>query len=181
MTIFRDVLVPYDFSPDADSALRVALQLGREEHGRVTVLHAIPVLSRVIGVPPGVFPPAVLSAALPADQLRRLEARVARARRRRTAPAVVSRVVVADPVAAILDAATSSTAIVMGTLGLTGLSHLVIGSVAEKVVRHAGVPVLTIHAGLQMVAQPRRRLGVRRGRGSSHIRPRRGDRRRRVA
>jgi universal stress protein A len=33
---------------------------------------------------------------------------------------------------------------VMGTHGRTGLAHLVVGSVAERVVRHAPVPVLTI-------------------------------------
>lgn len=147
MTLFRNVLVPYDFSSDADRALRAALELAREERGRVTVLHAIPLLSRVVGVPPGVFPPAVLSAALPAEQQRRLERRVARALRGRTAPRVTCKVVVAEPIAAILDAARRSTAIVMGTLGLTGLTHLVIGSVAEKVVRHASIPVLTIRAG----------------------------------
>ena len=32
----------------------------------------------------------------------------------------------------------------MSTSGRSGLSHLLIGSVAEKVVRHANVPVLTI-------------------------------------
>ena len=40
--LFRNVLVPYDFSPYAARALAVALQLAREERGRVTVLHAIP-------------------------------------------------------------------------------------------------------------------------------------------
>jgi len=160
MMLFRRVLVPYDFSPDADRALRIALALAREERGQVTVLHAIPRLSRIVGVPPGVFPPAVLSAALPAEQRRRLEARVARALRGRKTPPVACRVIVDDPLTAILDAARRSTAIVMGTLGLTGLSHIVIGSVAEKVVRHAGVPVLTIRAG----ARPGLRRVVRRRR-----------------
>ncbi len=36
--------------------------------------------------------------------------------------------------------------IVMGTHGRTGLAHLVIGSVAEKVVRKSPVPVLTVRA-----------------------------------
>ena len=36
--------------------------------------------------------------------------------------------------------------IVMGTHGRTGLSHLVLGSVAERVVRESPVPVLTAHA-----------------------------------
>ena len=159
MTLFRRILVPYDFSPDAARALRVALELAEAERGRVTVLHAIPPLSRVVGVPPGVFPPAVLSAALPADQMRRLEEHLTRVRRRRKRPPVTCKVVVAEPIRAILDAARSATSIVMGTLGLTGLSHFVIGSVAEKVVRHAGIPVLTIRAGARAKPgrAPRRR------------------------
>jgi nucleotide-binding universal stress UspA family protein len=36
--------------------------------------------------------------------------------------------------------------IAMGTHGRTGISHLVLGSVAEKVVRHAKCPVLTVRA-----------------------------------
>jgi nucleotide-binding universal stress UspA family protein len=35
--------------------------------------------------------------------------------------------------------------IVMGTQGKTGLSHVLLGSVAERVIRHAEVPVLTVH------------------------------------
>ena len=35
--------------------------------------------------------------------------------------------------------------IVMGTRGLRGLSHVLLGSVTEKVVRRAPVPVLTVH------------------------------------
>lgn len=158
--LFRKVLVPYDFSPHAERALGIALELARKEHGRATVLHAIPLLSRMVGVPPGVFPPAMLSAALPDEQRRRLEARVARVLRGRKGPPVACRVVVAEPLTAILDAAERSTAIVMGTLGLTGLAHLMIGSVAEKVVRHAGIPVLTVRAG----ARRRGRRATRRRR-----------------
>jgi universal stress protein A len=156
--LFRKVLVPYDFSSHADRALGVALGLARKERGRVTVLHAIPLVSRMVGIPPGVFPPAMLSAALPDEQRRRLEARVARALSGRKGPPVACRVVVAEPLTAILDAAGRSTAIVMGTLGLTGLAHLLIGSVAEKVVRHAGIPVLTVRVGAR---RPPRRASHR--------------------
>jgi nucleotide-binding universal stress UspA family protein len=55
-------------------------------------------------------------------------------------------VVIADPFQAIMDAARGATAIVMGTLGRTGLPHLMLGSVAAKTVRHAPVPVLTVRA-----------------------------------
>jgi nucleotide-binding universal stress UspA family protein len=145
--LFRNVLVPYDFSPHATQALRVAADLARAERGRLTVLHAIPLFSRVVGVPPGKFPPAVVSSRLAADMRRRLEARVARTIGTRKAVRISCRVVVADPLSAILEGARGTSAIVMGTLGLTGLPHLIIGSVAEKVVRHATVPVLTVRSG----------------------------------
>ena len=35
--------------------------------------------------------------------------------------------------------------VVMGTRGLTGIDHLLVGSVAEKVVRISKIPVLTVH------------------------------------
>jgi len=52
------------------------------------------------------------------------------------------------PAPAILEYATSGgfDLIVMGTHGRTGLSHAVLGSVAERVVRRAPCPVLTVHA-----------------------------------
>jgi nucleotide-binding universal stress UspA family protein len=142
--LFRNVLVPYDFSNHATRALRAAAELARAERGRLTVLHAVPPFSRLIGVPPGGFPPAVRSSELVADQQRRLEARVARVVGKGRRVPVTCRVVVADPFEAILAAAPRATAIVMGTLGLSGIPRLLIGSVAAKVVRHAPVPVLTV-------------------------------------
>ena len=64
---------------------------------------------------------------------------------RRVRP-VKSWVMVGSPATCILDAARKADAIVMGTLGRTGLPHLLLGSVAERVVRHAAVPVLTVRA-----------------------------------
>jgi len=50
--------------------------------------------------------------------------------------------------AEILQAArdTQSDMIVLGTHGRTGLAHLLIGSIAEKVVRHSPIPVVTVSA-----------------------------------
>jgi len=75
----------------------------------------------------------------------------------RSRPPIEVSVVIGDPMDRILAAAKQADLIVMSTAGRTGLSHLVIGSVAEKVVRHARIPVLTLRPGAA------RRAGAGRG------------------
>lgn len=64
---------------------------------------------------------------------------------------VTARLEGGDPIEAILRIAHDEPfdLIVMGTHGRRGLSHLLIGSVAEKVVRQAGIPVLTVRAPVE--------------------------------
>ena len=61
-----------------------------------------------------------------------------------------------DPADAIVNYATNVGVdlIVMGTHGRTGVSHLLMGSVAEKVVRHAPCPVLTVRQHAQAFVLP---------------------------
>jgi nucleotide-binding universal stress UspA family protein len=152
--LFRKVLVPYDFSRHATRALRVAAELARAHDGRLLVVHVVPRLAQFMGIPPGGFPPAEVTARLVQDQQRRLEARVARTVGKRVPTAC--RVEVGDPVHAILDATRGMSAVVMGTLGLTGVTRFVVGSVAERVVRHAPIPVLTMRAGARLRARAAR-------------------------
>jgi len=150
--LFRRILVPHDFSEHAGRALRVAADLaGRDE--RLTVLHVVVPFYAFPG-----FPPAEQAAWMPPPNLesetqRKLEAAVARTLGRR-ARNVVCRVVIGDPYQVIVEAAGRVDSVVMATVGRTGLSHLLIGSVAEKVVCHSPVPVLTIGAAS---ASPRSR------------------------
>jgi len=73
------------------------------------------------------------------EKLRQLESQAHRVR-------VESQVLEGDPVDMILRAAeeTHSDVIVMGTHGRTGLSRLLLGSVAEAVIRKAPCPVLSV-------------------------------------
>lgn len=141
--LFRRILVPHDFSDHATRGLAIAAGLAGPE-SVITVLHAMtPVYSAMGG------PAADLAWAptpeMVADVKRQLARVCERALGREAASRLRLRVVLSDPLSAILAAARSADVIVMTTLGRTGLGHLLMGSVAEKVVRHATIPVLTVH------------------------------------
>ena len=159
MTLFRRILVPHDFSEHATRALALATKLAREHRGRLLVLHVITPFhpttalaeEAIAWVPDG---------DLVAGERRHLEALVARTVTGPKAPAVTCKVEIGDPFARIVDAARHADAVVMATAGRTGLSHLLIGSVAEKVVRHAPVPVLTLRPARTRATQASRRTGA---------------------
>jgi universal stress protein A len=143
-SLFRRVLVPHDFSPQATVALKAAARLAREHDGALTVLHVVVPFYMPADVPFGFAADAMPSpTTFVPEQRKRLESLVTKALGT-DAPPVTYRVDVGDASQCILDAARRADSIVMSTSGRSGLSHLLIGSVAEKVVRHANVPVLTI-------------------------------------
>jgi nucleotide-binding universal stress UspA family protein len=142
--LFRHILVPHDFSEHATYALKVAAALAREHRGRLTVLYVVAPFQPVTSFPAAESTVWIPPTDLVVHERRALERIVARAVSGRGAPRVTCRVVVGDPLQRILDAARGVDLIVMATAGRTGLSHLLIGSVAEKVVRHASGPVLTV-------------------------------------
>ncbi len=140
--MFRRILVPHDFSDHATRGLAIAAGLAGPE-SVITVLHAMtPVYSAMGG------PAADLAWAPTPEMVGDVKRQLARVCERALGAEAASRlrlrVVLSDPLSAIL-AARSADVIVMTTLGRTGLGHLLMGSVAEKVVRHATIPVLTVH------------------------------------
>jgi nucleotide-binding universal stress UspA family protein len=140
MQPFRRLLVPHDLSDHADDALEVASQLTGPD-GELVVLHVV-----VPFVPIG--SPTAVSLQMPVcemkeDAIRHLKRVIAERLGPRRARAQIE-VVVDDPYRGIIDHSRGCDAIVMSTRGRTGLAHLVIGSVAEKVVRHSAIPVLTL-------------------------------------
>jgi nucleotide-binding universal stress UspA family protein len=140
--LFKRILVPHDFSSEADQALRVAGQLAGGS-GTVTALHVIePYYGPTDMTFATMVPPPE---SLVPEQRRELEGRVRKilgaAARRATV-----RVRVGDPGREIVRAAGKADSVVMATMGRTGISHLLIGSVAERVVRMSPVPVLTLRA-----------------------------------
>lgn len=161
-TRFRRILVPHDLSESATYAVRVAAELGAHDAARITVLHVLTPFYTGPGYPTqdeiAWTPPAEIAR----DRELRLAEIVRKSLGAAAAKKVTCRAVMGEAVPAILDAAKRADVIVMSTLGRTGLAHLLIGSVAEKVVRHASVPVLTVRAPRARGAGKGRRRGRRR-------------------
>jgi universal stress protein A len=140
----KTILVPVDFSSGSDIAVEWAQVLAEAFGARLVLLHVLDTsASALIGGPGGVLappPPVALY-----DEMRE-EARSAMATLAQRVPEATTLIREGTPRQEILRAAADLGAdlIVMGTHGRTGLAHLLFGSVAEHVVRHAPVPVFTI-------------------------------------
>jgi nucleotide-binding universal stress UspA family protein len=137
------VLCPVDFSDMSGKALHHAAAVARWYGAELHVLHAIvPVIPPPL--PVGAALPAMIAEESPAAAEQSLRQLVERAAIERHAVREVVRHGAA--VAEIVDYAREQDIdlIVLGTHGLTGLEHLLLGSVAERVLHYAPCPVLTI-------------------------------------
>lgn len=138
---FRHILVPVDFGEPSDGAVDVALTMALEFDSKVTLLH-------VAWMPPYYYSAYAEGLAYPMDEIEtrakaELDKAVAKAQARY--PRVEGVLLSGQPWEQILEAIRQSHAdlVVMGTHGRRGLSRVFLGSVAEKIVRHSPVPVLT--------------------------------------
>lgn len=143
MTLPRTILVPTDFSEHADQALEYAAALAAQIDAKIHLVHAITV--PLNGVREVSYGSAVIESTAKEVQagLDKLAARF----RERVSMAPV-RVEVGDAREVIDQVAEKIGAelIVMGTHGRRGVKRMLLGSVAESVVRSAPCPVLTIRA-----------------------------------
>lgn len=145
MTAFKRILVAHDFSDDAAAALDWAIELAGQLGAELHLLHAyrLPLeMFSPYGVPiPSSVMPEIREAAR--RRLKELKARV-------EAAGLTGQIHLREglPADAIVEAARELGAdlIVMGTRGRTGLAHVVLGSVAQRTVRSAPCPVLTLKA-----------------------------------
>jgi universal stress protein A len=144
---WKRILVPYDFSTCAAQALRLAADLAELHGARIVVLHASELPENLdanaLVHPPDAVEPTRADAFAMRGARAALE-ELAEPLRARGLD-VRAMALVGEVSTAILEAVadTAADVVVMGTHGRTGLSHLLLGSVAEKVVRHATVPVVT--------------------------------------
>lgn len=154
MLPLRTILVPTDFSEHSDLAYRFACMLARDTGAHIIALHVVVPPMIVYGE--GVVPP------VPADYPRELEEKLAALES--PTPNVTTEHLLIEGNAAdtILRTARDHHCdlIVIGTHGRTGLSRVLIGSVAEQVIRKAPCPVLTVKTPLAGAERPVEQLAA---------------------
>jgi nucleotide-binding universal stress UspA family protein len=152
---FTRILAPTDFSPTSDVALDYARALAKRFGASLHLLHVLDDPLAYGGFSGEMYlgePSQALRATLVQEAERKLGARL-RPEDRQQLNATAEVTMDSGP-KAITDYASAQgiDLIVMGTHGRTGLAHAVMGSVAERVVRTAPCPVLTVRQGNLEVA-----------------------------
>lgn len=150
MKSVQSILHPTDFSPRSSYSFRYACLLARELGARLIVLHVVP--------PPPVALDGEMIAYLPPSEKQREELREKLQEFQADEPTVAIEHFLkeGDPASVILHVAqiTPCDLIVMGTHGRTGLARLLMGSVAEAVLRKAPCAVLTVKVPTEKAANP---------------------------
>ena len=146
MIAIKNILVATDFGPAADTALTYGRALAESFGATIHLLH---VVQSVPFVAPtydyaGISPELQLQ--IEASARRQTEAALTDDERR-TQRAIPVTVTSLSPAAAIVEYARDHDIdlVVLGTHGRGPFAHLLMGSVAERVVRTAPCPVLTVH------------------------------------
>ena len=140
---FTRIVCPVDFSACSREALRIAAELARDWSAQLVVAH--------VWEPPRwstgevMIAPEVLQNMVDAEEaeLENWKATAKQLGAREVGTRFLSGVAW-DAVLSLLKDDRAIDLVVMGTHGRTGLKHVLLGSVAEKVVRHAPCPVLVV-------------------------------------
>ena len=137
------ILHPTDFSPPSEHAFQLACSLARDHGGRVIVLH--------VAVPPVVGQGGALTPPLEGDW-KALEDQLFRVQSPDVKIPIEHRLEEGNPAAEILRVAeeVKCDLIVIGSHGRTGLARILMGGVAEHVVRKATCPVLVVKSGADL-------------------------------
>ena len=144
----KRILVPTDFSQSAEAAVAYAIDTARSFGARIHLIHAYAVPSVAIGHA-GAIGVAEVIGSIRQGASQKLDAV------RRTVEAAglecgmdLSAMSPPDAIAAAARK-TRADCVIMGTRGLTGIRHAIMGSTAERTLRTAPCPVLTVHGPAQ--------------------------------
>ncbi|GHO42417.1 universal stress protein [Ktedonospora formicarum] len=143
--MFQHILVPLDGSPLAEEALPVAAQLARASGGMITLLQVVDISYAYLSY--GAMQPAITQeiidssfscARMYLDSLSRYPDLAGVSLKKQVALGYAAAMILSEASEHLVDI------IVMSSHGYTGIKRWVLGSVAEKVVHHAPVPILIL-------------------------------------
>jgi nucleotide-binding universal stress UspA family protein len=145
MAIAQRILVPVDFSDHAARALDYAIELAKAFGSKLHLLHCYQI--NVGGVSPyGIVIPETLDRDVREAASRQLGEWSDKAREKGVeTEGTVTPIFPSEAIANVAERIDADL-IVMGTRGLSGIKHVMLGSVAERVIRIAPCPVLTVKA-----------------------------------
>ena len=146
MKPFKKILVPTDFSPHSQEALRTAVDVAQKYGASITLIHVYEPVAYTLPEGYVLVTPQQL-----VDLNSELERRLAKAKAEAVQAGVreiSTELLQGPPPHEIVDFAQQKAMdlIVMGTHGRTGIKHTLLGSIAERVLRKAACPVLTVKA-----------------------------------
>jgi universal stress protein A len=143
MLAIKTILCPTDFSEPSYEGLKYAIELATLFGADLCVTNIVPAVPPLPIDPTFVFPIPEYERELRADSERKLRELIEQVPKNLKVRTVIG---YGDAGKEIVRIAEDERAdlIVMATTGLTGLRHILFGSVAEKVVRLAACPVLTV-------------------------------------
>lgn len=146
MKPIKNILVPVDFSAHSSEALRLAADLARRYEASLELLHVFQTMTYAL--PEGYVLPSSEEVMKIMDHLQLQLDASKRSALELGAPAVQTTLLQGGIATEIVRFAKDGACdmIVMGTHGRTGMKHLLIGSVAEYIVRVATCPVLTVRS-----------------------------------
>lgn len=147
------ILVPIDFSDYSKEAFDAAVTLAGQTHATILLAHVLEPIGSPIDFArfePPIYPELKIGQTLD---------RMARPGREKGL-LIETHILKGDPPVEIVKATKdlSCDLIVMGTHGRTGMAHLLMGSVAERVIRSSAVPVLVVR--LRKEVGEKRRMGA---------------------
>jgi nucleotide-binding universal stress UspA family protein len=145
MVDFRRILVPIDFSTHSARAFETGIELAKKFGSKLHLLHCYQINVGAIS-PYGIVIPESFDREIREAASRQLgEWRDKAAARKVEVEAEISASFPSEAIASTAERI-GADLIVMGTRGLSGIKHVMLGSVAERTVRIAPCPVLTVKA-----------------------------------
>ena len=155
--MIKRILVPVDFSNTSLQALDYAVEFGKPFRAEIVVLFVVEPI--YFTAPADLYAPTANTGILLDEQRRIGREQLARLaadlKKRRVDARTILQTGTAHQTITDLAKRLKADLIIMATHGRTGLSHVVLGSVAERVVRHAHCPVLTVRGAKRRKAAKR--------------------------